>query len=385
MPWSETTAMDERRRFVTNHLFDGFSIAQLCAIYGVSRPTGYKWVGRFRRFGEGGLADRSRRPLRCPTATSAELVAEIVAARRAHPHWGPKKLIAVLRGRFPQFSWPAVSTAGGILKRHGLVPPRPRRRSVDHPGYHPVSVTEPNQLWTSDFKGEFRMGNSQYCYPLTVADRYSRYVLACEALDSTAYAPARKRFERLFERYGLPDAILTDNGVPFASPGMGRLSRMSVWWIRLGITPLTIQPAKPQQNGAHERMHRTLKQQTARPPRANRQAQQKAFDRFRLEYNRERPHEALGQTPPERHYRSSARSFPSRLPEPQYPGHFEVRRVDEKGSIRWKSNRLYLTLALAGEDVALEESDDQVWAIFFGPRLLGRFDQWSQTLMPIPR
>lgn len=383
MPWSETTAMDERRRFVGNHLFDGFSIAELCAIYGVSRPTGYKWVGRFRKFGEGGLADRSRRPLCCPTATSGELVARIVAARRAHPHWGPKKLIAVLRGRFPQLSWPAVSTAGEILKRHGLVKPRRFRRGSPHAGYRPLSVTEPNQLWTSDFKGEFRMGNSRYCYPLTVADRYSRYLLGCEALESTAHGLAREHFERLFRRYGLPEAILTDNGAPFASSGLGRLSRLSVWWIRLGITPMTIQPSKPQQNGSHERMHRTLKQETTRPPAHTRDAQQKAFDRFRRQYNRDRPHEALGQKPPQRYYRPSPRTFPSRFTELAYPSHFEVLRVGPNATIRWKATSLYLTQALIGENVGLEEVDDGVWTLSFGPHLLGRFDEYTQTLMPI--
>jgi hypothetical protein len=246
-----------------------------------------------------------------------------------------------------------------------------------------VPVEGPNQLWTADFKGQFRMGDSLYCYPLTVADSYSRYLLGCQALWSTEREPTQKIFERLFCQYGLPEAILTDNGTPFASSSLRRLSRLSVWWIRLGIRPLTIEPASPQQNGRHERMHWTLKQQTASPPAANRKAQQRAFDRFRAEYNHQRPHEALGQAPPARHYRPSPRPYPDLLPELEYPGHFEIRRVGSSGCISWQGHFLHLTETLAKEYVGLEEIDDAIWSIFFGPILLGRLNEKTGQLTAV--
>ena len=232
-----------------------------------------------------------------------------------------------------------------------------------------------NDVWTVDFKGEFRLGNRQYCYPLTIVDGFSRYLLACRGLTSVRESEARPVFEQLFRHYGLPVQILSDNGSPFASHAIGGLSRLSVWWIRLGIQHVRIQRGHPQQNARHERMHRTLKAESARPPKASRAAQQRAFDRFRREYNQERPHESLGQTPPARSYKASTQSFPKKLPKPDYPGHFEIRRVGPSGTIHWKKTTPFIGKPLQGQDVGLEEVDDGIWSLYFGPVLLGRLNE----------
>jgi transposase InsO family protein len=304
----------------------------------------------------------------------------VLEARKRHPSWGPKKLVAWLECHVPGRTWPAASTAGEILKRHGLVRARPFRRRLEHPGRSLYKALHPNDLWTADFKGQFRTGDARYCYPLTVADSVSRYLLGCQALRSSATQPTRASFQRLFEEYGLPRAIRTDNGAPFASVAMGRLSALSVWWIRLGILPVLIEPSHPEQNASHERMHRTLKEETARPPHANLPAQQRRFDHFRLEYNEQRPHESLGQKSPASAYRPSPRPYPQRLEPLDYPGHFEVRRVGSNGCISWNAQWLHVTQALADQDVGLEEIDDGIWSVHFGPMLLGRFHQGDVRL-----
>jgi hypothetical protein len=236
-------------------------------------------------------------------------------------------------------------------------------------------MDEPNSIWTADFKGQFRTRDGRYCYPLTIVDGYSRYLLACQGLRSTAIALAKPVFHRLFEQYGLPRIIRTDNGVPFATTTLGRLSTLSVWWIRLGIFPELIEPAHPEQNGRHERMHKTLKAETTRPPRGNLSAQQVRFNEFRREYNDDRPHEGLGLETPASRYEPSPRPMPSKLPQIEYPKHFEVRLVSKNCGIRWKSQRVLVTHTLAGEYVGLEEVGDGVWDVFFGPVRLGRLDE----------
>ena len=376
MPWSETTKMRERMRFVGDFERELFSMTELCERYGISRVTGYKWIERFEEEGLDGLKDRSRAPASCPHRTDAQVVELLADARRRHPFWGPKKLIPWLARREPRRSFPAVSTAGEILKRLGLVKDRRRRRRIRHPGRPETQATQPNQLWTADFKGQFKTRDARYCYPLTVADAYSRYLLGCQALLSTKTLGTRQSFKRLFHLYGLPDAIRTDNGVPFAAAtAIGRLSRLSAWWIRLGIRPELTQPSHPEQNGSHERMHRTLKDQTTRPPAANRSAQQRKFEDFRREYNDERPHEHLDQTPPSQLYSPSPRPYPDRLPEPEYPGHFEVRRVSRNGGIRWKRGWVNVSHALLEENIGLEETADGIWSVYFGPMFLGRFHE----------
>lgn len=383
MPWSETSPMKERARFVMESAEGYFTIAELSERYGISRKTGYKWIERFEQEGPGGLEDRPRIAHHIAHRTDAAIAQEVVAFRRQHRDWGPKKLVARLQALHPELVWPAPSTAGDILKRAGLVVPR-RRRRLPRPLFHaPLSrPVAPNDLWSADFKGQFRTRDSVYCYPLTVCDGSSRYILDVRALWSTDTLPAQKSFQRLFQKYGLPRVLRTDNGTPFASTGLCRLSRLSVWWIRLGIRPERIAPAHPEQNGSHERMHKTLKAATTRPPGLNLAAQQRRFDDFRAEFNDQRPHESLGQKPPASLYRPSPRAYPPRLPPLAYPGHFEVRRVGSNGCILWKGRPLPLSHCLSGQDVGLEEVDDGIWSLFFGQLLLARFDQRTRQLHP---
>jgi len=382
MPWSESTRMEQRRRFIEALESCEYTMTELCEAYGIARKTGYKWAERYAQEGLTGLADRSRAPCSCPHATEQRCVEALLEERRLHPRWGPRKLLARLRRRHPGWSWPAVSTAGAILRRHGLVQPRVRRARRRGGAEKPVvSASRPNDVWTTDFKGEFRLGNRQLCYPLTVMDSASRYLLGCRTRKSVAIAAAQPVFEDLFRTYGLPQAILCDNGGPFAAyRAPRRLSRLSVWWIRLGIEPIFIQPGHPEQNGAHERFHRTLKAATARPPRENFDAQQGAFDDFGHEYNFERPHEALELTMPAEHYRRSARPYPERLPKLEYPGHFEVRRVSSNGTITWRQQRLFLSESLIRTEVGLEEVDDGLWSIYLADTLLARYDERDGAL-----
>jgi len=381
MPWDERTRMDQRVRFIGLLESGSYTMTELCREFGISRQTGYKWAQRYVEEGIEGLQDRSRAPKSCPHRTASCCEEALVSARRKHPDWGARKLLRVLERRHPEWSWPAPSTAGELLKRHGLVQPRRRPRRHPRPGKPVVEAVEPNDVWTTDFKGEFRMGDGQLCYPLTTADRMSRYLLGCKGRSSVATEGARPVFERLFKRYGLPHKILSDSGVPFASPRTPRrLSRLSVWWIKLGIEPVLIEPGHPEQNGAHERMHRTLKAATARPPASCMSAQQRAFDRFRVEYNDERPHESLDMRPPAELYAPSPRPYPSKTPEVEYPGHYEVRRVRPGGEIKWRSRIVFVSATLAGERVGLEEVDDGTWSLSFGAVLLGRYDARERTL-----
>jgi transposase InsO family protein len=290
--------MEQGERFIEDHAVGLYTMTELCERYGVSRKTGYKWLERVEEEGRKGLRDRSRAPHQCPHRISEEVARLLCEARQRHPHWGPGKLLDWLEPRYPDLDLPAVSTAGDLLARRGLVKKRRRRRRWEHPGVVPALTTQPNDLWTADFKGHFRTRDGIWCYPLTIADLHSRYLLACHGLLSTKGHGVRPVFERLFRQYGLPGAIRTDNGVPFATTGIHGLSQLNVWWMRLGIQHQRILPAHPQQNGAHERMHKTLKGEAIRPPRANLAAQQRVFQQFRRLYNEERPHQALnGQVP----------------------------------------------------------------------------------------
>lgn len=385
MPWSETTVTTGRVCFISDLESNLFTMTEVCERHGISRKTGYKWAERFVAEGVDGLKDRSRAPNSCPHRTEERVVEALLKARKEHPRWGPRKLLAVLSRRKPKWRWPAPSTAGDILKRNGLVKPRRRRQRRQHPGRREVEVHSPNDLWSVDFKGEFRTGDRRYCYPLTVADRCSRYLLGCEGQLSTAHVGARAVFESLFDQYGLPEAILSDNGVPFSSTALCGLSRLSVWWIKLGIEPVLIDRGHPEQNGGHERMHRTLKAETTRPPAAHLGPQQRLFDAFRQEYNEVRPHEALGQRPPAELYQPSPRSYPSRVPEVEYPGHYEVRRVRPDGCIKWQGRMLFVSEVLGREPVGLEEVDDGIWSLHFGPLLLARFDERQRRLEGIGR
>jgi len=368
--------MDERLKFVRDALSDRFTMSELCARYGVSRRVGYKWLARYDTEGRRGLADRSRAPHRCPHKLSGRVTELLVAAREAHPHWGARKLLTVLAARHPEVdASPAPSTAADLLARRGLVQHRRRRRAPVHPGVVRPDTAAPNDLWTADFKGQFRTGNGLYCYPLTIADQHTRFLLACHGLLSTETVTAKPVFERVFRAYGLPIAIRTDNGVPFATQAIHGLSYLNVWWMRLGIVHQRIRPGCPQENGAHERMHRTLKRQAIKPVRGNCAAQQRNFDAFRREYNTERPHERLGQRTPASRYRPSPRAYPERLTPLEYPGHFVVKKVTTGGTFRFRHRLLYLAKAMVDQHIGLEETDDGIWAIHFNTVLLATFDE----------
>ena len=367
--------MDQRVQFIADYQRGVFDIAELTRRYGISRKTAYKWIERYEIGGPAELVDRSRRPAHCPHRTPPAIIAALLEVRRHHPTWGAKKLLKVVATRQPTWTLPARSTVCDLLDRAGLITAPGRRRVPTHPGRPLIPMTAPNGTWTADFKGQFKTRNGVYCYPLTVVDGFSRYLLACHGLLSTAIATARPIFLHLFQAYGLPGIIRTDNGVPFATTALGRLSTLSVWWIRLGILPELIAPASPQQNGRHERMHRTLKAEATRPPSGNLQAQQVRFNRFRHEYNDDRPHEALDQETPGSVYQPSPRALPQTLAPLEYPGHFEVRLVSRNSGIRWKKHWVCVTHTLAGEYVELEAVDDGPWDVYFGPVKLGRMNE----------
>jgi putative transposase len=372
--------MDERRQFIEDHTRALYAMTELCARYGISRKTGYKWLVRFEAHGRSGLVDRSHAPHACPHRIPRAVAQLIVSARRAHPSWGPRKLLDWLEPRHPELAMPAISTAGDLLARRGLVKKRRRRRHHTHPGVVSAVTHEPNDLWTADFKGHFKTRDGVYCYPLTVADQHTRYLLACQGLASIHGWRVRPVFERLFRSYGLPRAIRTDNGVPFANTGLHGLTQLNVWWMRLGIVHQRIRPARPQENGCHERMHKTLKYEATRPPKQHRAAQQRRFATFRAEYNDERPHEALGGKPPASGYTRSPRAYPERLPALEYPGHFLVKPVTAAGTFRFKHKLLFIANALKHHAIGLEEVADGVWSIYLGTVLLGRLDERTYVI-----
>lgn len=379
MGWAETNPVNERRRFMQDFESGHWTMTELCERYGISRKTGYARLRRVREEGDAGLEDRSRAPATCPHRTASELE-EIIIAERKSVHWGARKLLRVLSQRHPELPWPARSTISDILSRNGLVKPRSRRRKWAHPGAPPPVAAEPNVLWTTDFKGQFRTGDGVYCYPLTIVDLHSRFLLRVTGLPNVRTENAKPIFERLFREVGMPLAIRSDNGPPFASVGIHGLCELNTWWMRLGISHQRIQPASPQQNGAHERMHRTLKRETARPPRANMTAQQRRFDEFRNHFNFTRPHEALGDETPGSLWVPSPRRYPSRIAGPEYPGHCEVRRVSAAGVFRLSSRQIFISNALAGEYIGLEEVDDGIWNILFYTTLLGRYDEARELI-----
>ena len=384
MPWKTTCPMDERVKFIAAYLRGELAVSRLCEAFGVSRKTAYKWIKRYSEAGIADLVEHSRRPHSHPKATSPEVVALIVAMRKEHAFWGPRKLLAVLHSGYPGLALPATSTVGHLLARHGLTHPRRTTRRSPPYGQPFLGYDKPNAVWCADFKGHFRIADKTRCHPLTISDGFSRYLLRCEALRLARYEPTRVVFEQAFREYGLPDAIRTDNGPPFSSLTLGGLSHLAVWWIRLGIRPERIAPGRPDQNGRHERMHRTLKHEAVGPMKLDFRAQQARFDQWRKEYNELRPHEALGQKPPASCYQPSSRPFPAELPEPNYPSNFETRRVNHGGYLLWDRHKYYLSWSLQQELVGLEELSDGNWVLHFGSRALGVVDANTKTLRPMP-
>jgi transposase InsO family protein len=366
--------MESRCRFVDEARRGAFGMTELCAQYGISRKTGYKWLARADEGGREALADRSRRPHHSPQAVPAAVRADIIAARLRFPHWGVTKVWRWLVRTQPDGAWPARATMHRLWQEAGLVrPPRPAPQGPPWPSHARTEATAPNTVWTIDFKGSFRLGSGQRCYPLTLRDLASRYTLGCAALHEEATRPVRQQLERWFAAYGLPEVIRSDNGKPFASTGFAGLSRLSVWWMRLGITVERIPPRCPQANGSHERFHRDLKAATARPPAATWAMQQRRFARFCREYNEVRPHEALAGEVPASRYTPSSRALPRRLPLVEYPAHWEPRRVSDDGCVSWHNRREFLSHALNGETVAFEEVDDGVWTVHLGTVRLARW------------
>lgn len=376
--------MDERTKFVAEYLQGEWTMSELCRAYGISRPTGYKLISRYQAEGPGGLRDRSRARRRHPNQTPAEIAEKVIGLRKTHPRWGPIQLRSRLQRGEPEVNWPAPSTIGTLLQRHGLVS---RRRRVQRTPPSLLGRSQgqlgPNDLWCADFKGWFRTGDGRRCEPLTITDQYSRFLLSCHAVERPDGEHTFALFERAFCEYGLPLAIRTDNGAPFATRGVGGLSRLAVWWIKLGIRPERIEPGKPQQNGRHERMHRTLKQEVASPPCSSWPAQQQALEHFRDDYNFERPHQALGNTTPAENYSCSSRSYPTREVI-AYPGHYLVRRVRSNGEIKMRGQLHFLGEALSGELVGLDRVDDRYWHIHFGPVPLATFDDFTRKLRRQP-
>jgi putative transposase len=375
MPWSETCAMDERMRFVIAASEDEAVMSEVCAEFGVSRQTGYKWLARYAAEGVEGLKDRSRAPLSHGRMRDEAVVEAVLALRERHPSWGPKKLRKRLGERLPDIAPPARSTIGDWLRKEGLTQSRRPRRRCPPFASSLAAADAPNAVWCADFKGWFTTGDRRRCDPLTLSDAMSRYLLRCEAVARPDGAHVRPVFEAAFCEFGLPLAIRSDNGPPFASTGAGGLSRLAVWWIKLGVRPERIDPGKPQQNGRHERMHRTLKAETADPPAATLDEQQRRFDAFRAIYNDERPHEALAFETPASLYRPSKRAYPCALREPTYGEGAAVRRVRSTGEVKWAGELVFISEALIGEPVAIEETDNGEWLVRYAHIELGRIDE----------
>jgi putative transposase len=361
--------MDERVRLIALWNEGQMTVSQLARTFEISRKTVYKWLERYEKGGVEGLAERVAVAHHHPHATPDALVSALLELRKERPTWGPKKL----RARLAQLGMavPAASTVGQLLKKHGLIRPRRRRAYPPRMPSQLAETTRPNDTWCVDFKGHFLLGNKSRCYPLTLSDQVSRYLLKCESVERQDTDHVKVHFEHAFHEYGLPLRIRSDNGPPFATAGIGGLSELSVWWMKLGITPERIEPGKPQQNGRHERMHRTLSDETANPASNNVAEQQLAFDRFRGDYNNVRPHEALDQCTPASHYSTSSRSMPDKLKSPDYPDEMKVLRLDQQGKFK-PINRTSVALSklLKGEPVGLLKTDEDAYQVFYGSVLL---------------
>jgi transposase InsO family protein len=385
MPWKASSVMEEKLRFILEYEADEESMTELCQRYDISRETGYVTLRRYHARGLPGLLPQSHAAHRHGNQTPEEIEQKVLELRQAHMLWGPRKLQRILERDEPGRNWPAASTIGALLKREGLVVARKKRRPTA-PYTEPLAHAEEcNRVWCADFKGWFRTVDGERIDPLTISDAHSRYLLRCQAVEKSNTAHVQAIFEAAFREYGMPQAIRTDNGAPFATHAVGGLSRLAVWWIKLGIVPERIAAGHPEQNGRHERMHRTLKQEAAQPPAANRRKQQQALDRFRQEYNEVRPHEALEMRTPAEVYQPSPRKFPACRPEPEYPENMLVRSVRPHGHFRWKKDPVFLSEVLWGERVGLLPEGDRWFTIYFAQYPLARFDSEKLQVMPLPK
>jgi putative transposase len=384
MPWKETCAMDQKMKMIGDYLTGEFTISDLSEMYAVSRITIYKWIERYQEKGAMGLLDWPTAPKHHPNATSLEIARHVVEIKLKHPAWGPKKVVVWLEQHYPDVKWPAFSTASNILKHEGLVKPRQLKHRTP-PYTQPFQeCNRPNAVWSADYKGQFRTGDNRLCYPLTITDNYSRYLLCCRGLYRPTYEATKPWFESVFKKYGLPAAVRTDNGEPFASTGLGGLSRLSVWFIKLGIKHERIRKGHPQENGRHERMHRSLKEATAKPPKENLKQQQRAFNVFQPDFNMARPHEALEMQTPASIYMPSLRLYPVKLPEITYHGDYIIREVRHNGEIKWKGDFIYISQALVGEPIALKQRNAYQWEIRFSTYPLGILDETAMKIFSMP-
>jgi transposase InsO family protein len=372
MPWNELPIMDQRASFIHQLQHSNLTMAELCRHFGISRKTGYKWQLRHAAEGIAGLADRSRAPHHCPHRVSDEIVSGILSCRDEYG-WGPKKIRVILYREQPAIAWPSLTTIHEILKTHGRTVPRKKRRRVPPHTAPFVNCDGPNVTWCCDFKGQFATGQ-HLCYPLTITDAFSRFLLCCQGLYHPDGPSVQPFFERAFKEYGLPQVIHSDNGCPFASRAIAGLSRLSVGWIKLGIRPERIAPGHPEENGRHERMHSTLKQETASPPSGSVRKQQKRFDAFVERYNCVRPHEGLEMATPGSVYECSPREYPSRIPEIEYPAEWAVRKVQQHGECYWKGSRFFVSEVLGGERIGFESVTDRYCRVWFSFLYLGVFD-----------
>ena len=373
--------MNQKLMFLSAFARQERPVIELCRDYEISRKTAYKWLKRFIEYGPQGLEERSRARNSQALATSNKMVEEIIALRKERPSWGAKKLLAVLKKRHPKWKLPARTTVCDILKREGLTKKRRRRPKLHHPGKPTTLIKAPNDLWTIDFKGEFKTRDGKYCYPLTVADAFSRHVFGMQAFLSPNLHNTKEVLKRLFREYGLPRRIRSDNGPPFASTALCRLSRLSVWLIRLGIEVELIEPGKPQQNGRHERMHKTMKSETRIMKTLK--AQQRFFNWYRQDFNQNRPHEALGMRTPSEVHRKSDRKYPEKLDAQSYPGHYEIRIVSGNGAFRWKSKSVLASSTLRGQYLGLEAVGPEVWKVYFCRKLLGFYYEGADRIEDI--
>lgn len=381
MTWKESNLMDERLKFIAK-LLNGEKMTLACREYGISRKTGYKIWERYKDCGVEGLNDRSRRPYRHANQLPFQIERTILGIKQDHPSWGAPKIREILLREYPINHPPAVSTVHAVLDRNGLVK-RHKHRRYKAQGTELIDAKRPNQLWCSDYKGEFLLGNKSYCYPLTITDYSSRYLLGCESLDSTKELFAFAVFERLFKEFGLPDAIRTDNGVPFSSANaLFGLSKLSVWWLRLGIAIERIKPGNPQQNGRHERMHLTLKKETTKPPAFNFLQQQEKFDKFIEEYNNQRPHQGIGMKYPGEIYVPSSRAYQG-LPEIDYPFHDKIITVTQCGRICIGKKKINFSTVFAGQNIGIREIEEKIWLVSFMDFDLGYFDEDSCRVEPL--
>jgi transposase InsO family protein len=377
--------MEEKARFVLEYEQDEHTMGELCARYGIARETGYVWLRRYRALGLEGLLERDRAPARHPNQTPATIEQVVLELRQAHMRWGARKLKRILERDQPGRPWPAASTMGTMLKREGLVVPRKKRRKTE-PYTAPLAHADAaNRVWCADFKGWFRTRNGTRIDPLTISDAHSRYLLRCQAVEKTDTARVQAIFEAAFREYGMPEAIRTDNGAPFASTAIAGLSRLAVWWIKLGIVPERIEAGHPEQNGRHERMHRTLKQEVATPPAQDRRTQQRQLERFQKEYNEVRPHEALGMQTPATVYVPSERQYPRQVPQVEYPEMMKVCSIKSHGHFRWKNRDVFLSEVLWGERIGLLPIDDRCFTVYFAHLPLARFDSRLRQIEPLPK